>query len=290
MLLDPSQNVDFFILATIVGRDGIEELLGSSSFLTDDQLHIKDILMAHLGTQSPKKHPIVWIQGDAGCGKDFVVEQVLMDLGKAHLRVKGSNLQDVLLLTEQAKKEGKLLIIEKADLLCPNVLESLLDPMTYPHFSVIATVNGIEYSGRQPVSHGIMEKAVVVQCRPVSLKDIRGLLKEKFSKDLSGSDIELIVEWYRQLRIPLSPREIYSIVSEHLDSTDSLLECWERRISTLQTFRPSVQVYRDSLKEESEWLKEVVSHHKSRTVIKRSQTFVSDVCSRSGVGIACNSR
>ena len=63
--------------------------------------------MAHFSTQNQKKHPIVWIQGDAGCGKDFVVDQVLTDLGKAHLRVKGSNLQDVLLLTEQAKEEGE---------------------------------------------------------------------------------------------------------------------------------------------------------------------------------------
>ena len=79
----------------------------------------------------------------------------------------------------------KILIIEEADLLCPKVLESLLDPMRYPEFCIIATVNGIEYSGRQPVSKGIMDKAVVVQCQPVSLKDIRGLLKEKFSNDLS---------------------------------------------------------------------------------------------------------
>ena len=77
---------------------------------------------------------------------------------KPHLRVKGSDLQSVLLLAEQAKKEGKILIIEEADLLCPKVLESLLDPMKYPHFSIIATVNGIEYSGRQPVSQGLNGK------------------------------------------------------------------------------------------------------------------------------------
>ena len=109
--------------------------------------------------------------------------------------------------------------------------------MLYPNFSIIATVNGIEYSGRQPASKGIMEKALVVHCQPISQDDIRGLLIEKFSNSISLSDIDMLVSLYAQLTIPLSPRELYSIVNEHLSSKRSLPACWIHKIETLQKFK-----------------------------------------------------
>ena len=174
---------------------------------------------------------------------------------KPHLRVKGSDLQSVLLWAEQAKEEGKILVIEEADLLCPKVLESLLDPMKYPYFSIIATVNGIEYSGRQPVSQGLNGKAVMIHCHPVSLNDLRGLLGSKFSTDLTHEEIELIVECCRYLTIPLSPREIYSIVLEYLESEESFKRLLGTSDFYIEKFRPSVQLYRDSLQEESKMVK-----------------------------------
>ena len=143
-------------------------------FLTDDQLQIQTVLTTHFTSLTQTHYPVVWIQGDAGCGKDFVVDKVLTDLKKPYLRAKGSNLQHVLQSADTAKKNGTILVIEEADLLCPQILESLLDPMLYPNFSIIATVNGIEYSGRQPASKGIMEKALVVNCHPISQDDIEG--------------------------------------------------------------------------------------------------------------------
>ena len=67
----------------------------------------------------------------------------------------------------------------------------------------------------------------------------------------------MLVSLYAQLTIPLSPRELYSIVTEHLSSKWPLPVCWAHKIETLQKFRPSTHIYKDSLTEEARWL-----HHK----------------------------
>ena len=238
-------------------------------FLTDDQLQIQTVLTTHFTSLAQTHYPVVWIQGDAGCGKDFVVDKVLTDLKKPYLRAKGSNLQHVLQSADTAKKNGAILVIEEADLLCPQILESLLDPMLYPNFSIIATVNGIEYSGRQPASKGIMKKALVVHCQPISQDDIRGLLIEKFSNSISLPDIDMLVSLYAQLTISLSPRELYSIVTEHLSSKWPLPDCWTHKIETLQRFRPSNTIYKDSLTEEARWLHQKIQELNSQPSIQK---------------------
>ena len=269
-----------------------QECTDRSSFLTVDQQKIRTILTAHLSPslsdQPVKKHPIVWIQGEAGCGKDYAVDSVLKELGQSYHRVKGSNLQAVLSSVKEAKAKNMILVIEEADLMPADMIESLIDPLTDPpHFSIIATVNGIHYDGRQPISNGILAQSLVIQCHPISDTDLRGMLDQQFGHQLTVGQIDELVNLYRAVSIPVSPREIFRIVRDFLHADQlTLKECWDQVIMTFKQFRTPLSSYQKSFDQVSEILKQKILAKQSLPRIQQAAIKLPSKLIGSGIGLS----
>ena len=221
----------------------------SHPFLTTDQKQIYTLLQTQLNSKGTHKYPIVCIQGEAGCGKDFVVDTVLNDSSKPYIRVKGSSMQDVLEAAKKAKQEGLILIIEEADLTCPHVLKSLLNPLTdHPNFSIIMTINGMSYAGRQPIPNSLLSKALVFSCQSVLPNDLLGMLTQKFSDKLSRDDLNLLTSLYQTRSIPVSPREVLNIASESIRTKQPIHTIWTRHISVLEQIREPLHHYTEGFR------------------------------------------
>ena len=204
-----------------------------SSFIQIYHLNADDTLAVPLSCK-----PIFWLEGDAGCGKDYIVTQVLETLSLDFKRVKGSDVQSVIECVCVAKKKGEIVVIEEADFLSMDVLRTIVDSSSsHPKFSVIVTVNGLLYTGRHILSRSLVNHVWSYVCGRVDSHDLDFILRTKFSDSLSADQIKTLLSWYDDLKIFLSPREIFSVVDTFLSSDLSLKFCWDSKLSFLSNVR-----------------------------------------------------
>ena len=226
-------------------KNEIELDTTSQIWLTKDQIQIRELIKIFLGSyhlngESDRiKKPILWIEGLAGSGKDFITEQVFKEQGVKSIRVRGVRLQSVIEKSKIAKRNGCILVIEEADFLPIDIVRSILD-MTdaHPKYCVIATVNGCLYKGRRPILSKLAESAWVYICSRVTPDDLGQMLDSRYKDVISKSDRDYLMKEYEKAQISLSPREVFNIFETSMYSGQSLQTCWLDRIALLNDVRP----------------------------------------------------
>ena len=174
---------------------------------------------------------VLWIEGEAGCGKDYVTNLVLENLDICPIRTKGSDLQMVLDSAEIAKQTGQVLVIEEADLVCMDILRIVFDARdAHLKYCVIVTVNGRSYEGRQAVSPAVVHQIRVYGCSSLDFFDISKLLNSKFPNQLDEECVCFLSKNYLSFKDSMSPRDLFHIVDDFLVSERSISDCWDRRM------------------------------------------------------------
>ena len=239
--------------------------------LTEDQCRLQGVLEIFLTIYHEKScpysdtKPVLWIEGEAGCGKDYITDAVIQSQGiQSVMRVKGSNVQTVLNCSDEAKKNGSVLIIEEADFLCMDILQQVMDSIdAHPCFALIATVNGVSYAGRQRLSSSVKDRLWIYPFTHVNRMDLAYMLTSKFSTSLTEQSRDRLLTWYEALQISLSPREVFSIVEDCLNSDQTLEMCWLRKVLILKKIRPfrRSSLWRHALQaKKGEALKQYLEH------------------------------
>jgi MoxR-like ATPase len=159
------------------------------------------------------------IEGPASRGKDDVVKAVLAAKGidYVHINANPYNLQHLRDTIEEARRDGRIVVISELNLLPSDMLEgefnALLtgDVPAAPGFGIIATVNPSGYAGRKPLSPALenrMLKVVIGDYPEQELHAIAHSLARKARRRMARGFISVPYGW-------IARKTVKSLVRRH---------------------------------------------------------------------------
>ena len=145
--------------------------------------------------------PAVIIEGEAGRGKDALLDRLLPCWQLAHgkpatfdrINASIENWEEIKTLATRAMREGRVLVISELNTLPSRYLEGffneVLNGEAAPGFKLIATINPASYSGREAFSEAMQSRCTLVKINPFTQDELQGLLERRYP------DKQAFVQW-----------------------------------------------------------------------------------------------
>ena len=114
---------------------------------------------------------------------------------------------------DRARKEGAVVVISEMNLLDSGFLEGQLNDVltgnAQPGFFLVATINSVDFQGREKLSSALQNRIVYKKLNDYTPEDLREIVAAKAGAGVSAEDIDLIVNAHLWLGEQITDKELH---------------------------------------------------------------------------------